>query len=144
MVEAARVAQGQQIWSRVRETGPLRLALEQQVVHRPEPVLPGGAHRDPRGGDRVRVRAREREIDEDEPDFARLHVLALERRQRVQGEIATVGALEVGHLVDRDGRVAPALGAGREGVRGGLAVAVCNRGQGARDHKHAPKPEVGH
>src|SRR5207302_7030545 len=59
--------------------------------------------------DLVRVDARERQVDVDEPDLSGGDVLLLEQRHGTQGEGAAIGALEVGHFVERDGRVAAAF-----------------------------------
>jgi hypothetical protein len=72
--------------------------VEQQLVHIPEPVLPGGGLGGGRGGEGVRVDAGQREVAEGEP-----HVpvqLPFGHLDRVEG-LPRVGALVIAVLDDQ-------------------------------------------
>ena len=91
---------------------PLVVRSVEHVVRLPELSLPGGTRGKLGGCHRVVVDRGNRKIDEDPANLAGLDVFLLERRHRLEREVATERTLEVRHLVHRHRRTLRSLGPG--------------------------------
>ena len=99
----------------------------------PELSLPRGARGKLGRGHGVVVDRGDRKIDEDPANLAGLDVFLLDRRHRLQREVAAERTLEVGHLVDRHRRLLRSLGPGVE-RKLGAALGASRRWHACEHH----------